>query len=143
MISKEFDETDLKREALVTNSYYMLTEASDMLLRYLEGMLKKRDAALVKRVKQRHKNIMTQMANLKTAYLSFMDDYAKGLPDYHQADDLRKSAAMMARIMLLTADRCYKQEKDGEREQRIERYIYNMPDGGLLDDDMLKHFFIR
>jgi hypothetical protein len=146
MESKEFRETDLKIEALVTNSYYMLMEAADMMLRQMELQLARRGRGLKFKLKQRHNLMMDNVDALKNFQLDFWSDYRDAFKDnYSKSDALRQSAAYMARIMLLIADRCYTQEDNGtmEREQRIERYIYNMPDGGLLNDDLLKKFFVR
>lgn len=146
MKSKEFEETALKQEALVTNSYYMLMEAADMMLRQMEVQLARRGRGLKFKLKQRHNMMMGTAETLKNFQLDFWKDYEEAFKDnYSKSDALRQSAAYMARIMLLIADRCYTQEDNGsmEREQRIERYIYNMPDGGLLDDELLKKFFMR
>ena len=146
MESKEFIDTDLKTEALVTNSYYMLMEAADMMLRQMELQLARRGRGLKFKLKQRHNLMMGNVDTLKNLQLDFWSDYREAFKDnYSKSDALRQSAAYMARIMLLIADRCYTQEDNGtmEREQRIERYIYNMPDGGLLNDDLLKKFFVR
>lgn len=143
MKSEEFNDTEYQREAVLANCYFMLAEAQDMMLKELQIMLRKRNAELTQRMKQRHTNILNQLTKLRTSYDSFMWDYHIGLKDYRKTDNLRHSAAYIARIMLLIADRCNKDEKEGAREQRIERYIHNMPDGGLIDDDFLSKFFIR
>lgn len=146
MTSKEFEVTNLKREALVTNCYYMLMEAADMMLRQMEEELGKRGRGLKFKIKQRHNLMMDNVAALKNFQLDFWKDYEEAFREnYSKSDALRQSSAYMARIMLLIADRCYTKEDNGsmEREQRIERYIYNMPDGGLLTEDLLKRFFVR
>lgn len=146
MESKEFNQNNLKTEALVTNSYYMLMETADMMLREMEIQLAKRGRLLKQNIKQRYNFMMGKVNALKNLQDDFWKDYEGAFGDnYNKTDSLRHSAAYMARIMLLIADRCYTQEDNGnmEREQRIERYIYNMPDGGLLNDDLLKKFFVR
>ena len=117
-----------------------------MMLRQMEVQLARRGRGLKFKLKQRHNMMMGTAETLKNFQLNFWKDYEEAFKDnYSKSDALRQSAAYMARIMLLIADRCYTQEDNGsmEREQRIERYIYNMPDGGLLDDELLKKFFMR
>ena len=58
-------------------------------------------------------------------------------------DEIRRSAAFFVRIGALIMDRCKSEEVEGERERRIERYIYMMPENGCCDDDFLKRFFIQ
>ena len=90
--------------------------------------------------------MMEKVAAMKNLSEDFFKDYEAAFGEqYNKMDDLRVSGAYMARIMLLIADRCYTSQDNGnmDREQRIERYIYNMPDGGLLNDDLLKKFFVR
>lgn len=146
MESNEFKNSELKTEALVTNSYYMLMEAADMMLRQMEVQLARRGRGLKFKLKQRHNLMMGNVDALKNLQLDFWDDYKSAFGNnYSKSDALRQSAAYMARIMLLIADRCYTSQDNGnmDREQRIERYIYNMPDGGLLNDELLKKFFVR
>lgn len=146
MESKEFELDALKQEALVTNSYYILMEAADMMLRRMEFQLLMRGRCLKHNIKRRHNVMMEKVAAMKNLSEDFFKDYEAAFGEqYNKMDDLRVSGAYMARIMLLIADRCYTQEDNGnmEREQRIERYIYNMPDGGLLNDNLLKKFFVR
>ena len=142
-MDKTEKEIQMGREALVTNSYYMLVEASCMMLRYLDIMLNKRHATLTKRVKERHKFLMQKVADLKVATESFDVDYHKGFDDYHKWDSLRQSSAYIARLLLLIADRTMNEPVAGERERKIEEYIYFMSEGGLLTDEMLNYFRIR
>lgn len=139
-IEKEIEEGKF---ALVTNSYYMLIEAADMMLRYMERLSKARHRELEKRIKERHKIVLQKTEQLKTTLESFVVDYEKGFDDYKKYDNLREAAALVARVVLLINDRTLNEEVEGERERKIEDYIYYMPEGGLLTDDMLDRFKIR
>ena len=133
-----------KEEMVAVNAYYVLAEASDMMLRHVEFLLAFKKRGLRHDVKQRHKRIMDRIEVLKTEYLNFQSCYDRSFNgDYNKQDDVRKSAAYMARILLLISDRCYTDKQGGERERRIERYIYNMPEKGFVSERMLENFTIR
>lgn len=131
------------RFALVTNTYYMLIEAADMMLRYMERMSKARHAELEKRIKERHKVVLQKTEQLKTTIESFEADYCAGFDDFVKYDNLRIAAALMARVVLLINDRTLTDKVEGENEKRIENYIRRIPQSGLLTDDMLDNFRIR
>lgn len=146
MTSEDFEMTALKQEALVTNSYYMLMEAADMMCRQMEVLLNARKRRVKGKIRQRHNYMMEKVVALRNLQEDFWKDYHEAFGGaYQKTDSLRESAAYMARIMLLIADRCYTQEDNGDRkkERMIEEYIYFMPEGGLLKDDFLKRFVIR
>lgn len=95
-------------------------------------------------VKQRHKRIMDRLQVLKTEYLNFQSCYDRSFNGhYEKQDDVRKSAAYMARLLLLVSDRCYTEKEGGDKERMIEEYIYHMPEKGFVTDRMLESFIIR
>lgn len=133
-----------KEQMVAVNCYYVLAEASDMMLRHIEFLLGLRKRNLKQKVKQRHSRLMEKVQHLKTEYDNFQSCYDESFGgDYNKQDDVRRSAAYIARILLLIFDRCYTEKEGGEREQRIERYIYNMPDKGFVTERMLENFIIR
>lgn len=133
-----------KEEMVAVNAYYVLAEASDMMLRHVEFLLDLRRRGLRHDVKQRHKRIMDRISVLKTEYLNFQECYDRSFNgDYSKQDDVRKSAAYIARILLLVSDRCYTTKDGGGKERMIEEYIYHMPERGFISERMLGSFTIR
>lgn len=133
-----------KEEMVAVNAYYVLAEASDMMLRHVEFLLDLRRRGLRHDVKQRHKRIMDRISVLKTEYLNFQECYDRSFNgDYSKQDDVRKSAAYIARILLLVSDRCYTTKEGGGKERMIEEYIYHMPERGFISERMLESFTIR
>lgn len=146
MADKELREmSQLEKEEMVAvNAYYVLAEASDMMLRHVEFLLGLRKRGLRHDVKQRHKRIMDRLQVLKTEYLNFQSCYDRSFNGhYEKQDDVRKSAAYMARLLLLVSDRCYTEKEGGDKERMIEEYIYHMPEKGFVTDRMLESFIIR
>ena len=146
MADKELREmSQLEKEEMVAvNAYYVLAEASDMMLRHVEFLLDLRRRGLRHDVKQRHKRIMDRLQVLKTEYLNFQSCYDRSFNGhYEKQDDVRKSAAYMARLLLLVSDRCYTEKEGGDKERMIEEYIYHMPEKGFVTDRMLENFVIR
>ncbi len=146
MADKELREmSQLEKEEMVAvNAYYVLAEASDMMLRHVEFLLGLRKRGLRHDVKQRHKRIMDRLQVLKTEYLNFQSCYDRSFNGhYEKQDDVRKSAAYMARLLLLVSDRCYTEKEGGDKERMIEEYIYHMPEKGFVTDRMLESFVIR
>lgn len=146
MADKELREmSQLEKEEMVAvNAYYVLAEASDMMLRHVEFLLGLRKRGLRHDVKQRHKRIMDRLQVLKTEYLNFQSCYDRSFNGhYEKQDDVRKSAAYMARLLLLISDRCYTEMEGGDKERMIEEYIYHMPEKGFVTDRMLESFVIR
>lgn len=146
MADKELREmSQLDKEQMIsTNAYYVLAEASDMMLRYMEFVLAMRKRGLHQRVKQRHNRLMDKIDKLKNEYLNYQECYDVSFGgDYSKQDDVRKSAAYIARLLLLVADRCFAEENGGTKERMIEEYIYHMPENGFVNDRMLGSFRIR
>ena len=146
MVDKELREmSQLEKEEMVAvNAYYVLAEASDMMLRHVEFLLGLRKRGLRHDVKQRHKRIMDRLQVLKTEYLNFQSCYDRSFNgDYSKQDDVRKSAAYIARLLLLVSDRCYTTKEGGGKERMIEEYIYHMPERGFISERMLESFTIR
>lgn len=140
---REMSQLD-KEQMISTNAYYVLAEASDMMLRYMEFVLAMRKRVLHQRVKQRHNRLMDKIDKLKNEYLNYQECYDVSFGgDYSKQDDVRKSAAYIARLLLLVADRCFAEEAGGTKERMIEEYIYHMPENGFVNDRMLGSFRIR
>ena len=133
-----------KEQMVATNAYFVLAEASDMMLRHVEFLLDLRKRKLHQRVKQRHNRLMDKIQKLKTEYDNYQECYDVSFGgDYSKQDDLRKSAAYMARLLLLISDRCYTEKEGGDKERMIEEYIYHMPEKGFVTNRMLENFVIR
>ena len=133
-----------KEQMVAVNAYYVLAEASDMMLRHVEFLLALKKRGLRHDVKQRHKRIMDRIQVLKTEYLNFQSCYDRSFNgDYEKQDHVRKSAAYIARLLLLVSDRCYTDNEGGERERMIEEYVYYMPEKGFVTKRMLENFTIR
>lgn len=133
-----------KELVVTTNAYYVLAEASDMVLRYVEYLLNQKKGTVKQRVKQRHSRLMDKIEKLKTEYDNFQECYDASFGgDYTKQDDVRKSAAYIARILLLISDRCYTEKEGGVKERMIEEYIYHMPEKGFVTERMLENFVIR
>ena len=133
-----------KEEMVAVNAYYVLAEASDMMLRHVEFLLDLKKRGLRHDVKQRHKRIMDRIQVLKTEYLNFQECYDRSFNgNYEKQDDVRKSAAYISRLLLLVSDRCYTTKKGGEKERMIEEYVYHMPEKGFVTTRMLENFIIR
>ena len=133
-----------KEEMVAVNAYYVLAEASDMMLRHVEFLLALKKRGLRHDVKQRHKRIMDRIQVLKTEYLNFQECYDRSFNgNYEKQDDVRKSAAYIARLLLLVSDRCYTTKEGGSKERMIEEYVYHMPENGFVTTRMLENFTIR
>lgn len=133
-----------KEELVAVNAYYVLVEASDMMLRHVEFLLDFRKRGLRHQVKQRHKRVMEKIQALKNEYDNYQECYDRSFGgDYSKQDDVRKSAAYIARLLLLVSDRCYTEKEGGDKERMIEEYIYHMPEKGFVTNRMLENFVIR
>ena len=133
-----------KEQMVAVNAYYVLAEASDMMLRHVEFILAMRKRKMRHDVKQRHKRVMDRISVLKTEYLNYQSCYDRSFNgNYDEQDELRKSAAYIARLLLLIADRCYTTKEGGEKERMIEEYVYYMPENGFVTKRMLDSFTIR
>lgn len=124
------------------NSYYVLCEASDMLLRNCEELFNSLGEGLKHRIKQRHNEMMLHVKAMNTIMDTFFDDYncfGTGQQFVDKIDMLRSSAAFISRLVLLIGDRsCREDEKEILR--KIEDYIYYMPEQGLINDKILDKF---
>ena len=54
-----------KEQMVATNVYYVLAEASDMMLRHVEFLLDLRKREMKQRVRQRHNRLMDKIQKLK------------------------------------------------------------------------------
>lgn len=124
----------------IVNSYYILAESLDMLLRQMEIEFELLGKGVVHTVKSRHTEMMRLMRLLKTNQEKFLKDYESFKGDWSKYDELRKSAAYISRIMLLVADRTL---EDGKVERQIEDYIRSLPSTGAVSEELLQKMRIR
>lgn len=123
----------------LVNSYYIMAEALDMLMNEMEQIFAPLGKGVKHHVKQRHSEMMRLIKLLRTNQEKFLSDYSAFNGDWSKYDDLRSSAAYIARIMLLIADRT--NENDCV-ESDIEQYIRNKPSTGAVSDNLLHRFKI-
>lgn len=124
----------------LVNSYYIMAESLDMLLREMERQFKSLDKGLKHHVKQRHTEMMRLFKLLKTNQEKFIKDYECFGGEWSKYDDLRMSAAYIARIMLLIADRTL---DDGKVERELEAYLTHKKSAGVVSDELLNSFKIK
>lgn len=135
-----------KELAMMTNMYYMLLTAADQVLYKTEDYFAAMGVVMVGKKKVRHRLITAQFNVMKNLMEDVENDYRATFGEETWGvkwDEIRRSGAYLARICALILDRCKSEEVEGEREKRIERYIYMMPENGCCDDQFLKRFFIR
>lgn len=123
----------------VVNSYYIMAEALDMLLRRMEVEFEHLGKDVVYSVKSRHTEMMRLMRMLRVNQEKFLKDYESFHGEWSKYDELRKSAAYISRIMLLVADRTL---DDGKVEKEIEDYIRSLPSTGVVSEELLNNFKI-
>ena len=134
--SKKINDVEL---AVLTNQYYILSEAADIVLRKVELMLNSHHVLLKGNVKYRHKIMMKQVEALKNSSDSFMADYNEAFIDHEERyGDLRQTAGIMAFFSALIADRCGNQETGEAMVKRIENYLKRLPANGFVSADTLR-----
>lgn len=127
------------------NSYFVLCEAADMVLRNAEELFNCFDEGLKHKVKQRHNDMMAHIKAINNIMDTFFESYecfGSGEEFISKIDMLRNSAAFIARLVLLIGDRSC---RDDEKQvmKRIEEYIYYMPEQGLINDKVLNKFKVK
>jgi len=125
----------------LTNSYFIIEEAGDMILRELKSLLESYDKGLNGRVRQRHNNIMSHVRALENILESFLEDYEAFKGEWKKHDELRASAAYLVRVALLIGDRAACSEEPIEKQ--IEKFIHDLPPNGYINDHILSHFKLR
>lgn len=140
---KTKQEKKISQEDILVNIYFMLMDATDILIRDIEIRLKRKyDTGLKNENKLYHNRMMQNIKVLKSNYEAY---YTKTQCDifsdkYDEMDDLRKSANLMIRIALLMSDRTY---YDDTIEDKIEKLIEDFPDNGFVDKETIKKFIMR
>lgn len=124
----------------LVNSYYIMSESLDMIMREMERQFSSLGKEVKHHVKQRHTEMMRLMRLLKTTQDKFISDYDAFKGDWSKYDELRKSGAYIARIMLLIADRTNTEENV---ENRIEKYLYRLKPQGVVSNELLGKFQIK
>ena len=134
-------EEDLKITTNLTNTYYILIEAADMILRDVKSIFEYYDKSLNGKIKQRHNNIMHHARALENLIDGFIEDYEDFKGDWDKHTELRASAAYIVRVSLLIGDRAALSSAPLERD--IEKFIYDLPPNGYAPDHILGRFRIK
>ena len=141
-------ENNIKKQTMIAdinslvNTYYIMAESLDMILREMERQFESLGKGLKQHLKQRHSEMMRLIRLLKTTQEKFIQDYQCFNGEWRKYDELRMSAAYIARIMLYIADRtnC---EDAGVSDQQIERYLREMKANGFVSDQLIEKFRIK
>lgn len=145
-MEKVLTEQQEKELALLTNMYYILMTGADQVLYKAEEYFGVLNVAMVGKKKVRHRLMMSQFKTMKNLMEDVERDYKATFGEEAWGvkwDEIRVTAAYFVRLAALISDRCKSDEVEGEREKRIERYVYNMPSGGCCTDEFLTRFFIK
>lgn len=145
ILKREMTEEEKNEINSLINSYYVLMEASDMLLRRAEMLFANFNQGLKGPVKVRHNRMMSHIAALKREQDTFFNDYnCFGKDERYIAkyDMMRDCASYLARLTLLIGDRSCRDDEKAVR-QRIWDYIYYMPEQGLIKDKALDYLKLR
>ena len=133
-----------KELALLTNTYFMLLEAADMILRNTEVYFEAIGVSMVGKHKVKHRNLMSQIQTLKVMMDNEIKFYCESYKnDYRKWDELRAGGAYFARLALEVGDRSYSEEDDDSVEKQIAKYVHDLPPKGMLSNQLLMNFFIR
>lgn len=133
-----------KNLVLLVNTYYNIQEAADMILKEAENLLNYKGRQLVQRRKQRHNELLRNIARMRNLTDSLVDEYgdAFGADYVTKTDEVRRAGNYLARVILQIADRCGNDDT-GAKEQMIEEFISRMPDGGYLNEEVRQNFHMR
>jgi hypothetical protein len=133
-----------KNLVLLVNTYYNIQEAADMILKEAENILKYKGRQLVQRRKQRHNELLRNIARMRNLTDSLVDEYgdAFGADYVTKTDEVRRAGNYLARVILQIADRCGNDDT-GAKEQMIEEFIASMPDGGYLLEEIKNNFYLK
>lgn len=133
-----------KNLVLLVNTYYNIQEAADMILKEAENILKYKGRQLVQRRKQRHNELLRNIARMRNLTDSLVDEYgdAFGADYVTKTDEVRRAGNYLARVILQIADRCGNDDT-GAKEQMIEEFISRMPDGGYLNEEIKNNFYLK
>ena len=145
ILKREMTENEKNELNSVINSYYVLMEAADMLLRRGQTIFNNFGQDVNGPMKMRHRRMMQYMESLKNTQETFFKDYdCFGKDERYMAkyDMLRDAASYIARLTLLIGDRSCREDEKRVR-QNIWDYIYYMPEQGLIADEALDKLKIR
>lgn len=133
-----------KNLVLLVNTYYNIQEAADMILKEAENLLNYKGRQLVQRRKQRHNELLRNIARMRNLTDSLVDEYgdAFGADYVTKTDEVRRAGNYLARVILQIADRCGNDDT-GAKEQMIEEFIASMPDGGYLNEEIKNNFYLK
>ena len=133
-----------KNLAVLVNTYYMMQEGADMILKETERLLAEQGRVLHHKKKQKHNELMRKIAVIRNLIDTLSEDYGEAFKDnlVKKWDDLRMAGAFIARNNLTISDRCGNDET-GRKENVIEEFIYFMPSNGYLSEEIRNKFFIK
>ena len=133
-----------KNLVLLVNTYYNIQEAADMILKEAENLLNYKGRQLVQRRKQRHNELLRNIARMRNLTDSLVDEYgdAFGADYVTKTDEVRRAGNYLARVILQIADRCGNDDT-GAKEQMIEEFISRIPDGGYLNEKIKNNFYMK
>ena len=139
--------TDKEKDELnsLVNSYYVLMEGADMLLRRAQTIYNNFGQDINGPMKLRHNRMMQHAKALVNLQEDFFRDYncfGSGSKYVKTYDAMRDAASYLARLTLLIGDRTCREDEQQAR-QRIWDYIYYMPEQGLITDRALDFLKIR
>lgn len=138
-VKKNLPPKELAESNAMVNCYYILQEASDMLLRSAEKMYAKYNVGVRQEVKMRHNQFMRQAKLVHNLNERLMDDYCVAFGNKIQhIDEILRIASYMARIMMLIADRCSGTDTEHAMEQRIYNYIKRLPETGCVSKECIE-----
>lgn len=111
-----------------------------MLLRQAERIMNRENLGIHREVKMRHSQFMQHARILHNLNDRLWEDYSNAFRDkWQRTDELRMFASFMARITIIAADRCSgDDDRDMHVEKDILRLLREMPENGLISEDMLE-----
>lgn len=144
-LKREMTEEEKNEINSLVNSYYVLMEAADMMLRRSEALFNNFGKAWHGDKKMRHNRMMQHYKALKNIQDTFFDDYdcfGAGVGYMAKYDMMREAASYIARMTLLIGDRTCREDEKQVRKN-IWDYIYYMPEQGLVKDKLLDDLKMR
>ena len=145
ILRREMTEDEKNEINSLINTYFVLMEGADMLLRRSETIFNNFGQGWDGKKKMRHARMMQHMEALKNLQESFFKDYdcfGKDERYIDKYDMLRDAASYITRLTLLIGDRSCRTDEKRVR-QNIWDYIYYMPEQGLIKDEALDKLKMR
>lgn len=135
---------ELSESNAMVNCYYILQEASDIILRAAERTYAKYNVGVRQEVKMRHNQFMRQAKIVHNINDKLMDDYVTAFgSNIKHIDELRRISSYMARIMMLIADRCSGTDTEHAMENKIYNFIKRLPETGSVSKECIESLRMR